>query len=945
MGAVLRAHDPELGRDVAIKVILRQHRDDARVLRRFLGEARLTSQLQHPGVAPVYDIGRLPDGRPYFAMKLIEGRTLADLLRQRGDPSHDLPRFLRYFEVICQTVGYAHAQGIIHRDLKPLNVMIGAFGEVQVMDWGMAKVLETPGEAMTPSTTPLRVALGPTDTPQGSHTQEGQVLGTPTYMPPEQARGEIARLDERCDVFALGGILCKILTGQPPYAGMNFAETYRHAVEANLAGAHARLAGCRADAELVRLAEACLAHEPQDRPRDAGHVATAVTSYLASVQQRLQQVEVERAEARARAQAERRARRLTMGLAAAVLGLMLVGGGAWIWVTQEKASRLADEARAQQTRAERQAETARMVNAAMAEAALLRGKAQAAGNDPVKWAAARAEAQRAEALLAGGDGDATLRRRAQALLAELTEETRDRRMLAQLEAARLLQTEVRDSAFDYGRAVPAYAKAFADYGIDVAALAPQVAAARIAARNIRDELVAALDDWARLAGKTSPVNRQRLLAIARAADQDPWRNRLRDALEQRSRPELVKLAQSAEVAKLSATTLVLLGSALHDTGAVREAVALLRQAQRRYPGDFWINRGLGTSLAHLHPPAWEEAVRFHTAALAIRPGPGAYYNLGNALQATGQVDEAIAAFRQAIELQPDFALAYNNLGDALQSKGQTDEAIAAFRRAVRLRPSWATAHANLGFALYAQGELEAAHTAYQQALRLRPDFAGVYTNLGLLLRARGELRASLAAYQRGHELGSKDPNWSYPSAQWVRDAQRFVELDSKLAAVLSGDARAESPEQCVGFAQLCSFKDLPAASARFYAEAFAAKPALAADFRAAHRYHAVGSAARAASGQGADAPPLDEGARRRWREQALVWLKADLEHHTKQLASRVPAERQAVAQALEYWQKDRKLAEVRKPDELAQLPPAEQQAWQQLWADVAKLSERSRSQK
>jgi serine/threonine-protein kinase len=141
MGAVLRAHDPEIGRDVAVKVVLSEHAGDAQAVARFLGEARLAGRLQHPGVAPVYEMGRLGDGRPFFAMKLIEGRTLAGLLAERPSPAHDLPRFLRHFEAVCQVVGYAHSRGVLHRDLKPANVMVGAFGEVQLMDWGLAKDL------------------------------------------------------------------------------------------------------------------------------------------------------------------------------------------------------------------------------------------------------------------------------------------------------------------------------------------------------------------------------------------------------------------------------------------------------------------------------------------------------------------------------------------------------------------------------------------------------------------------------------------------------------------------------------------------------------------------------------------------------------------------------------------------------------------------------------
>jgi serine/threonine-protein kinase len=225
---------------------------------RFLEEARITGQLQHPGVAPVHEIGRLADGRPLFAMKLIEGHTLAEFLRARPSPQADLPRFLKIFEQIAQTLAYAHSEGVIHRDLKPSNIMVGAFGEVQVMDWGLARRLRGSGarprgplsggqdptlaagvgsgrktpypiEPALEGTTQIfnppeeTCAATPPDhqPPDGGRspdrlTQAGQVMGTPAYMPPEQARGQIDALDERSDVFGLGAILCEILTGQPP---------------------------------------------------------------------------------------------------------------------------------------------------------------------------------------------------------------------------------------------------------------------------------------------------------------------------------------------------------------------------------------------------------------------------------------------------------------------------------------------------------------------------------------------------------------------------------------------------------------------------------------------------------------------------------------------------------------------------------------------------------
>src|SRR4051812_45824775 len=141
MGVVYRATDVTLGREVAVKVLLEQYGPESGVARRFADEARITGQLQHPAIPPVHDLGILPDGRPFLAMKLIKGQTLEELLKDRTDPSADRGRFVAAFEAVCQAVAYAHAHDVVHRDLKPANVMVGSFGEVQVMDWGLAKVL------------------------------------------------------------------------------------------------------------------------------------------------------------------------------------------------------------------------------------------------------------------------------------------------------------------------------------------------------------------------------------------------------------------------------------------------------------------------------------------------------------------------------------------------------------------------------------------------------------------------------------------------------------------------------------------------------------------------------------------------------------------------------------------------------------------------------------
>jgi WD40 repeat protein/serine/threonine protein kinase len=306
MGRVVRIRDDDFDRPLAMKVLLERTGD---LEDRFQREARMTGVLQHPGIPPVHAMGRLDDGRPYFVMKLIQGRSLQALLRERPSPAADLPRFVAIFEQICQTVGYAHARGVIHRDLKPGNVMVGAFGEVQVMDWGLAKLIKgDPTEKPAPVDTQgtvygLRRAVTAADA-----TLAGSLLGTPAYMAPEQARGEVASLDARADVFGLGAILCEILTGAPAYKGSDSVEIACRAALGELSDALGRLSGCNADAELVELARRCLAPRKEDRPADGSAVAGAVVAYQAELDQRLRQAEIHRATADARAQEEKKLR-------------------------------------------------------------------------------------------------------------------------------------------------------------------------------------------------------------------------------------------------------------------------------------------------------------------------------------------------------------------------------------------------------------------------------------------------------------------------------------------------------------------------------------------------------------------------------------------------------------------------------------------------------------
>ncbi len=337
MGIVLQAQDLKLHRRVAVKVIMPEHHDNEDFIRRFEEEALLTARLSHPGIPPVFDVGKLEDGRAYLVMKLIKGKTFAAKLRADSDSKKNFSELLADFEQVCLTVAYAHSRGIIHRDLKPGNIMVGAFGEVQVMDWGLAKPVAEPCLPIPQGDTGTNM-VPPRTLSENTLTVVGAVMGTRVYMAPEQARGEIDNLDERCDVFALGAILCTMLTGEPPYrvtpveieeelmesdeklAGTLSRESVKAQIlvrkteKGDVADAFVRLSRCRREDttlnDLVTLAKRCLAPDKQERPAHAGEVAAAIANYQAERQKRERQAQFAKVQAELRAVEERKRRKV-----------------------------------------------------------------------------------------------------------------------------------------------------------------------------------------------------------------------------------------------------------------------------------------------------------------------------------------------------------------------------------------------------------------------------------------------------------------------------------------------------------------------------------------------------------------------------------------------------------------------------------------------------------
>jgi serine/threonine-protein kinase len=747
MGVVLRAFDRTIDREIALKVLHPEGQGDPDRVRRFIAEARLTGQLQHPGIPPVHDQGALPDGRAYFAMKLVMGRTLADLLAERGDPTTDLTRFLTIFEAACQAVAYAHDKRVIHRDLKPLNIMLGAFGEVQVMDWGLAKILD--GERGSTST-PGDLVRAANDDPLGPHSRAGAVMGTLAYMSPEQANGEVALVDERSDVFALGSILCLILTGQPAYGGATREGLHLKAMRGDVGEPMDRLRACGADVDLIDLARDCLAHDPADRPTNAGVVATRMAAYREAVQDRLHAAELARVAAEAAAREERKRRVWQLGFAMAALVLLALGGWALVW-RQQSVRRVSDLLGRADGLCLEAARDPRGGDLGPARAALAQAKEAL---EAVPWSDLHKQFARIEARLTEVAKARTLVKDLQETRAGREERSADQETTGDPDRVRW------DLAhWDWDRADREYAMSFRRFGLDLKTMDPGEAGARLVRLGAAvEEVAAALDSWAwdRIrAGKDTPAGlTERLIEVARAGDPDPWRNLLRSRFgrpEAEVRGVCIDLAVDERACeKQPPVWLSLLAKILRSLGESDRSAGVLRTGWLRHPGDYWLSYELGLLSwdeqvgRYRHP---EEAVRFLTVAVSLSPESATTrVSLGNALNSHGRRDEAMAQFREANRIRPDMPDGHFNLADVYFAEGQYEEAIVECRLAVQLQPDRAGSWNNLGNAQSMSGQLDEALDSYRKAIRLQPDYALAHYNLGNTLKLKGRLEDALASY-------------------------------------------------------------------------------------------------------------------------------------------------------------------------------------------------------
>jgi tetratricopeptide (TPR) repeat protein/tRNA A-37 threonylcarbamoyl transferase component Bud32 len=807
MGTVWMARQTEpVKRVVAVKLI-KPGMDSTMVLGRFEAERQALALMDHPNIAKVLDAGATDSGRPYFVMELVKGVPLTKFC----DDRRLTPRQrLELFAPVCHAIQHAHQKGVIHRDLKPSNVLVALYDDrpvPKVIDFGVAK------------------ATGAQLTEETLHTAFGAVVGTVEYMSPEQAGFNQLDVDTRSDIYSLGVLLYELLAGSPPFtrkelktAGMlemlraiREQEPSRPSTKLSTAEGLPTLAANRGTepAKLTRLVRGELDWIVMKAlEKDRNRRYETANSFAMDVQRYLADEPVQACPPsfwyRLRKFARRNRAAFTFG--AVTLGALLLVLGSVGWVIRDRRAR--------------EAALDAEVNRAVHEVGPL--------IQDGKWAEALEILQRTEKLLASAG------RPADNLPAALQEFDKDVKMAQRLEDIQSQPGRVEipeetqsnrpaldrstGDPFDVRRVEADFARAFQDHGINVTGLPAEEAAERIRGRSIRLELARALDFWSSLGenleNSQRPHDWQRLLAVAKLADPDPWRNRLREAREHGDRQGLEALVASADVKALAPATLYLLGIALFNAGARQQAVSFLQQAQCQFPEDLWLNVALGEMC--LRYGRREEAMRCYQAALALRPR-NPYLSCSLAIMFEGlafehqtwerrgqgmphfaskvEYSKAEALYTRAIELKPDFDFAISRRAYRYLQLKEWDKAIADCTRAVELRPETWVDWSNRGIAYGESGQWDKAVADHTKVIELNGKSHDGWNRRGFAYFNLQQWDKALPDYSKLIELFPKDPSAWYNRGltyeglrQWdkaLADFTRAIELSPRYAQAWS----------------------------------------------------------------------------------------------------------------------------------------------------------------
>jgi serine/threonine protein kinase/tetratricopeptide (TPR) repeat protein len=721
MGTVWVAEQTEpVKRKVALKLI-KAGMDSRSVLARFEAERQALSLMDHPNIAKVLDGGLTDAGRPFFVMEYVKGIPITEYC---DSTRLSLPERLNLFILVCSAVQHAHQKGIIHRDLKPSNILVAPYDDKpvpKIIDFGLAKAMY---QSLTERTL---------------HTAHDSVLGTPLYMSPEQAQLNNLDVDTRSDIYSLGVLLYELLTGTTPLEKKRFREAAwdevcriireeeppRPSTRLSSTGTLPRLAACRQTepagltklirGELDWIVMKALEKDRTRRYETANGFALDVQRYLSgepvlavppSTGYRLRKF-------------ARRNKRGLLTAACVVVGAFIAVGAVG-WAVRDRVARQQaafKEQEARQTRLEQEIARA------------LEDVSSAYRQD--KLPEAMAAVKRAEALLVSGDAREELQQRVQRWRVDL--ETVDR-----LESIYLERSEVKPWYHDWKGADRAYEDVFRRYGVDLEVAEPASVVMTIRASAVRDRLVAGLDEWLGIARGINRRAGERILAVVRDADPDPWRNRLRDVFWRDDTQAVRQLAEHPSVSSQPPVNVLLLTSLLKREEDHPLAIEVLRKAQRRFPASFWINYALGSKILASDDPELfsSDAVGFLRAAAALRPRNSVVHSsLGLSLRRLEKADDAEAALREAIRCDPDYALGRNNLANILMFRDRLDEAETEIRRAISLKPEMGIAHFTFGEIMERRGKPIEAAARLRQALRfdLEPSICFACTAHLLLL--------------------------------------------------------------------------------------------------------------------------------------------------------------------------------------------------------------------
>jgi serine/threonine-protein kinase len=777
VGVVYKARHLRLNRPVALKMLLSGPYAGPEQLERFLREAEAAAGLRHPNIVPLYDVGGV-EGRPYFTMELVEGGTLSRKLAGAPQPAAWAASLTA---TLAGAVHVAHQSGIVHRDLKPGNVLLTPDGVPKVTDFGLARRREG----------------------GGGLTLSGAILGTPSYMAPEQARGDRGAIGPATDVYALGAILYECLTGRPPFLADTATATMQQVLGEDPAPP-TRL-NSRVPRDLETICLKCLQKVPAQRYASAAALADDLRRF-----ERHEPITARRPGPLERAAKWVRRRPTAAALLAAAL-LMLVGvAAAAVWYVGDRA-RLRAEAQIRGREVNHEANAA--LDQAETDLKTLRDQlddrhqAWELLSDIDHWHSMVEQAwqdlQQAKAASAGNEALLTkeTRNRIQAVEAAVDREDVGYGLAKELDDIAVKAFASSDMRLSpQQRAVAEYERFFSRQGLDVHQPDTARFASAIQSSPIRFALVAALDNWAWLAGFIKAAERReflasqgvrddraslaafikdpqvaRLLERARAADPDPWRDRFRDPAVWADSAALTTLAKEVDVRRQPPVALASLGYWLSANDA--DPTALFERALLAHPRDFWL---------HVHAAMWGldpgAKVGLALAALAVRPGSApALVFLAHHLRQRGDWAEALAAANRAIEINPNYAQPYYYRGLVLRDEKDLPRAVAAFQRAIDLDPGHYLARHSLGQVFQQQGQYAQAEQAYLATVKDQPTYVPAYESLARLLatcpddKARDGKRAVEYGTRACEHTGWKDPLCLDTLAAAYAEAGQFEE--------------------------------------------------------------------------------------------------------------------------------------------------------------------------